>query len=82
MWDISKLLLVPQDATEAVQKLQKLVPDYRARPSLLNPVWSAVGLALGTAAAVAPTKLAAAISGANPYTKCCKCSTHRCVWLT
>ena len=48
---------------EFVSQLQSLMPTYRARPSLLGPVASAAGFALGAAAGVLPSKLAHAITG-------------------
>ena len=47
-----------------VAELRRLAPACRARPSLLDPAWAAGGALLGVAAAVAPGRLSAAISGA------------------
>lgn len=55
---------------EFVTQLQSLMPTYRARPSLLGPVASAAGFALGAAAGVLPSKLSHAITGkvSHPFT--------------
>lgn len=48
-----------------VTQLQSLMPTYRARPSLVGPVASAAGFALGAAASILPQKLSHAITGAT-----------------
>lgn len=46
-----------------VRRLKCLLPEHRARPSLLGPAAAATGFALGAAAAVLPQRLGHAITG-------------------
>ena len=45
-------------------RFQALLPRYRARPSLLLPLWSAAGYALGAASALAGREAAYAVTEA------------------
>ncbi|KAK9827415.1 hypothetical protein WJX74_000697 [Apatococcus lobatus] len=57
------LKLLQEQEQEHLAQLKRLAPEHRARPSLLAPMLSALGSALGVAAAAAPKELHGAITG-------------------
>ena len=56
-----------QERSEALlQKVKKVAPTYRTRPSLVAPVSSAAAFSLGAVSAVLPQNLRNAVSGVFP----------------
>lgn len=55
------LAAAADDQKAAAEAVKTLAPGLRSRPSLLGPLWAAVGAAAGVVAGVAPCSFADAI---------------------
>ena len=54
---------VQEREAELLRRVQELAPGYRVRPSLLQPLSSAIGFSLGAVAGILPREASGAITG-------------------